>query len=58
MAANLTDVVFNLKGQTELTERGQNIWNTSKVEMKFSFEREWIKKEKPPYKNAVLDSLV
>ena len=43
MAANLSDVVFNLKGQTELTGRGQNFWNTSEVEMKFSFKHEWIK---------------
>ena len=43
MPANLSDIVFNLKGQTELTKRDQMFWNTSEVEMKFSFEREWIK---------------
>ena len=43
MAANLSDIVFDLKGQTELTERGKKFWNTNEVEMKFSFEREWIK---------------
>ena len=41
--ANFCDVVFYLKGQTEVTERGQKFWNTSEVEMKVSFEREWIK---------------
>ena len=43
MAAKLSDIVFDLKGQTELTERGKKFWNTNEVEMKFSFEREWIK---------------
>jgi len=43
MAANISDIVFDLKGQTELTERGKKFWNNNEVEMKFSFEREWIK---------------
>ena len=43
MPANLSDIVFNLKDQTEFTERGQKFWNTREVEMKFSFERECIK---------------
>lgn len=40
MAANVSDMVFNLQGQTELTERGKKFWKTSEVEMNFSFERE------------------
>ena len=43
MPANLSDIVFNLKDQTEFTERGQKFWNTREVEMKFSFKRECIK---------------
>ena len=43
MAANLSDIVFDLKGHTELTEREKKLWNSNEVEMKFSFEREWIK---------------
>ena len=43
MAANMSDIVFDLKGQTEATERGKKFWNNNEVEMKFSFQREWIK---------------
>ena len=43
MAANLSDIVFDLKDQTELIREGEKFWNTNEVEMKFSFEREWTK---------------
>ena len=39
----MSDIVFDLKGQTELTERGKKFGNNSEVEMKFSLESEWIK---------------
>ena len=39
----MSDIVFDLEGQTELTERGKKFWNNNEVEMKFSYEREWIK---------------
>ena len=42
MPPNLSNIVFNLKSQTEL-QKGAKNWNTSEVERKFSFEREWIK---------------
>ena len=43
MAANLSEVVFDLRGQTDFSERGKTFWNASELELKFSFEREWIK---------------
>ena len=43
MAANSSEVVFDLRGQTDFSERGKTFWNTSELELKFSFEREWIK---------------
>ena len=39
----MSDLVFDLKGQTELRERGERFLNNSEEEMKFSFEREWLK---------------
>lgn len=35
MPANVSDIVFDLKGQTEATERGKKFWNNNEVEMKF-----------------------
>ena len=54
MAANLSVVVFDLRGQTHFSERGKTFWNASVLELKFSFEREWIKavrraKRRPNY---------
>ena len=43
MAANLSEVVFDLRGQTDFSERGKTFWNASELELKFSFEREWMK---------------
>ena len=43
MAANLREVIIHLKGETGSTEREKKFWNVNKVEMKFSFERKWIK---------------
>ena len=43
ISRNLSEVIFDLRGQTGLSERGNKFWNTSEVEMKFPFEREWIK---------------
>ena len=39
----MSDLVFDLKGQTELRERGERFWNNNEEEMKFSFEHEWLK---------------
>ena len=39
----MSDIIFDLKGQTEVTERGKNFGIIYEVEMKFSFEREWKK---------------
>ena len=54
MAANLSVVVFDLRDQTHFSERGKTFWNASELELKFSFEREWIKavrraKRRPNY---------
>ena len=54
MAANSSEVVFDLRGQTDFSERGKTFWNASELELKFSFEREWIKavrraKRRPNY---------
>ena len=43
------------------SERGNSFWNVSKVEMKFSVERQWIKavrkaKRKPNYGMLNMDS--
>ena len=38
----MSDIVLDLKVQTELIE-GKKFWNNNEVELKFSFEREWIK---------------
>jgi len=43
MAADLREVILDLKGETGSTERAKKFWNVNEVEMKFSFEREWIK---------------
>ena len=43
MAANSSEVVFDLRGQTDFSERGKTFWNTGELELKFSFERGWIK---------------
>ena len=43
MAANSSEVVFDLRGQTDFSERGKTFWNASELELKFSFEREWMK---------------
>jgi len=43
MAADLREVILDLKGETGSTEREQKFWNVNEVEMKLSFEREWIK---------------
>ena len=34
---------FERPNQTEFTERGERFWNNNEEEMKFSFEREWLK---------------
>ncbi|CAH3146376.1 unnamed protein product, partial [Pocillopora meandrina] len=52
--ANLSEVVFDLRGQTDFSERGKTFWKASELELKFSFEREWIKavrraKRRPNY---------
>ena len=61
MAANLSEVVFDLRGQTDFSERGKTFWNTSELELKFSFEREWIKavrqaKRRPNYGMGKMNS--
>ena len=56
--------VLNLKVRVQDdTERGKRFWNTSVVEMKFSVERDWIKKvrkgeNKPNYGMGAMDSLL
>ena len=40
IAANLSEAVFDLSGQTDFSERGKTFWITSELELKFSFERE------------------
>ena len=61
MAANLSEVVFDLRGQTDFSERGKTFWNASELELKFSFEREWIKavrqaKRRPNYGMGKMNS--
>ena len=43
MAADLREIVIDLRGNTENTEREKKFWNVNEVEMKSTFEREWIK---------------
>ena len=43
MAADLREIVIDLRGNTENTERVKKFWNVNEVEMKSTFEREWIK---------------
>ena len=43
MAADLREIVIDLTGNTENTEREKKFWNVNEVEMKSTFEREWIK---------------
>ena len=43
VAARAREVIFDLYGNSANTEREKNFWNRNKVEMKFTFERQWIK---------------
>ena len=43
MAADLREIVIDLRGNAENTEREKKFWNVNEVEMKSTFEREWIK---------------
>ena len=43
MVADLREIVIDLRGNTENTEREKKFWNVNEVEMKSTFEREWIK---------------
>ena len=55
--------MLDLRGRSTATDRGSTFWNTSVIEMKFSFERSWIKsvrsaKNKPNYGMTNMDSLL
>ena len=43
MAADLREIVIDLRGNTENTERVKKFWNVNEGEIKSTFEREWIK---------------
>ncbi|CAH3178107.1 unnamed protein product [Porites evermanni] len=43
MVADLQEIVIDLRGNTENTEREKKFWNVNEVEMKSTLEREWIK---------------
>jgi len=61
MAVDLSEIVFDFKGKASETERSDKFWNVNEVEMKFSFEREWIKavrraRHKPNYGMGKMNS--
>ena len=43
MAAGGREIIFDLYGNSGNTEREKKFWNRNKVEMKFTFEWQWIK---------------
>jgi len=70
-AVNLHETIFkmaeqlqnlDLRGNFEGTERGEKFWNRHELEMKFTFERAWIRSvrnapRKPNYSMGELDSI-
>ena len=39
----MREIIFDLYGNSGNTEREKKFWNRNKVEMKFTFEWQWIK---------------